>query len=308
MTLDFTLDAQGRALLAAEIRATPLPPLDPEIRTRIARIHRTEITVPTRHGPARVYRLDPRGSGTAARPAYINFHGGGFVRPHRDHDTAFCAELALALDCVVFDVDYRLAPEHPFPIPAEEGHDVTTWIIRQAKALGLDPARIVIGGHSAGANLATVICQMAARAGTPMPTGQYLDYPFVDAITPIAAKTAPDSTLPVRRMEAYNILYADKETNLSDPRLSPVACPPEILAQLPTALLIIAGRDPLRHEARRYAGQLIAAGVDTQVGQFATSDHGFVTMRHGAYQAAMALTRDWLRHRFAATSPAGEGL
>ncbi|WP_068300731.1 alpha/beta hydrolase [Pararhodobacter sp. CCB-MM2] len=297
MTIDCTLTAGARVALAEEMRATPVPPLAPEAEALIARCQRTELAVPTRHGPARVYRLDPPGP-ARQRPVYVNVHGGGFVRPHRIHDTAFCAEIALALDCTVFDLDYRLAPEHPFPVAIEEAHDLLGWLTQEAEALGIDATRIVLGGHSAGGNVATVVCGMLAQSAAARVIGQLLDYPFLDAVTPMADKVEPGSTLPLRRMEAYNVLYAATEDRLSDPRISAVLTPPALLALMPPALVIIAGLDPLRHEARRYAGQLIDAAVDCEVRQFAASDHGFTNLGQAEHAEARAAIRDWLSRRF----------
>ncbi len=295
MKYSFDMSPEDRLKAASELReGTLLPPnITGQMEADLAAVTVEEIEVPTRVGPARVIRVTPPNDSTQ-RPLFVNFHGGGFVRPYHRRDTIFCAQLALATGALVLDVDYRLAPEHPFPTGLHECHDVVAWAFENAAELGVDPARIAIGGHSAGGNFATVICQMALESGAFRPCGQVLDYPFLDAVTPPEDKIDPRSIMPADRMRAFNVLYAEVPENMANPLLSPVMAAPEALTGLPPALMLIAGMDPLRHEAHRYAGQLIAAGVDVDVRQFDDCDHGWVVSAKPRYEEARALIFDWL--------------
>ncbi|MBF9036753.1 alpha/beta hydrolase fold domain-containing protein [Rhodobacterales bacterium HKCCE2091] len=300
MTYDFTMTAEERLAVAGELRAgTLLPPtITPDMEADLASCTVEELAVPTRVGPSRVIKVTPPGGHDGPRPAFVNFHGGGFVRPYHVRDTIFCAQVALATGALVLDVDYRLAPEHPFPTGLHECHDVVEWAFANAADLGINPDRIAVGGHSAGGNFATAICLMAAESGAFRPCGQVLDYPFTDGVTPTANKLDPRSIMPAWRMDAFNVLYAGTPENLQNPLLSPVLAAPEALEGLPPALILVAGLDPLRHEARRYAGQLIAAGVEVDVRQFADCDHGWVVSGKARHEEARAIIFNWLNALF----------
>jgi acetyl esterase len=302
MSFDFDTTQEQRLEMAGKLRSgTLLPPnITPEMREARRNCDVEEMSVPTRHGPARVMKVTPLDGKTGPRPLYINFHGGGFVRPYHERDTIFCAQAALATGALVLDVDYKLAPEHPFPVGVEESYDVAVWAANSAKELGIDVTKIILGGHSAGGNFATVISIMATQSGDFSPCGQVLDYPFVDGTTPVEEKLDDRSVMPAERMHAFNVLYAAVQENLKDPRLSPVMTDLEDLAKLPPALFLIAGKDPLRFEAQRYAGQLIKAGVDVDVRQFGDCDHGWVVSGLPRHEEARAMIFAWLNSTFAA--------
>ncbi|MCO6384651.1 alpha/beta hydrolase [Oceanicola sp. 502str15] len=299
MTYSFDMSPEAKLALAGELReGTLLPPtITPEMEADLAAVTVEELAVPTRVGPSRVMKVTPA-EGTAPRPCFINFHGGGFVRGYHRRDTMFCAQLARATGALVLDVDYRLAPEHPFPAGLHECHDVVAWTFEQAGALGIDPARIAIGGHSAGGNFTASICQMAQESGAFRVCGQLLDYPFLDAATPPEDKIDPRSIMPAERMHAFNVLYCQVPENMRNPLVSPVLAAPELLEGQPPALMIVAGLDPLRHEAHRYAGQLIAAGVDIEVRQFDDCDHGWVVSGKARHEEARARIFGWLNRLY----------
>lgn len=297
---NFSMTPKDRQAVAQELReGTLVPPMiTAEMEADLAAVTVDEIEVPTRVGPSRVIKVSAPKKSNDPLPLFINFHGGGFVRPYHRRDTIFCAQMALKLDCLVLDVDYRLAPEHPFPTGLNECYDVVAWAFNHAAELGVDPERIAIGGHSAGGNFATAICIMAQASGEFRVAGQVLDYPFVDGVTPAEDKLDARSVMPTWRMDAFNVLYAQIPENLTNPLLSPVMAKPEALTGLPPALLLIAGLDPLRFEAQRYAGQLIAAGVNVTVAQFPNSDHGFVISAHTGFETGRATIFNWVKDIF----------
>ena len=297
---DFSMTPQMRREKAAELRAGQViePIITEEMRRDLAAVEIEEISVPTRLGDTRVLKISGADAAKGKSPLYINFHGGGFVRGYHLRDTVFCAQAVLATGALVLDVDYRLAPEHPFPAALNECYDIVAWAFENADALSVDRDRIAIGGHSAGGNFATAICIMARAEGKFRPCGQILDYPFLDGITPPIEKADPRSAVTAERMEAYNVLYAEVPENLHNPLLSPVEATREALEGLPPALMLIAGRDPLRHEAQRYAGLLARAGVDIDVRQFAECDHSWVISGQGRYWEARTVIFDWLNKCF----------
>jgi acetyl esterase/lipase len=296
---DFSMAPDTRLAMAKKLRALSLtsPIITHEMEADLAAVTVDDIAVPTRIGATRVIKVTAPNA-IQSGPLYINFHGGGFVRGYHRRDTVFCAQVALATGAMVLDVDYRLAPEHPFPTALHECHDVVAWAFENAEKLGVDPARIAIGGHSAGGNFTAAICMMAQESGAFRARGQILDYPFTDGVTPPSDKLDPRSVMPVWRMEAFNVLYAERPENLKNPLLSPVLARPEALTGMPPALMLIAGKDPLRHEAQRFAGQLITAGVDVDIRQFADCDHGWVIDGQPGSQDARVLIFDWLNRLF----------
>ncbi|MFD1796995.1 alpha/beta hydrolase [Paracoccus aurantiacus] len=299
---EFDWNADERAAAAVRLRTGSLVEtrLTPEMEADLDLVEVEELAVPTRVGDARVLKVTPKGAAGGLRPMVINIHGGGFVRGYQRRDTVFCAHLASQLGAVVLDVDYRLAPEFPFPTALHECHDITVWAFRQAGALGVDPARIVLGGHSAGGNLTAAVCLMASRSGQFALRGQFMDYPFLDGVTPAEEKLEPHSIFPAERLRAFNALYASDPANLTDPLLSPVLADASELAGQPPAFILTAGLDPLRFEAQRYAGQLVLAGVDVTVRQFHDCDHGFLIAGQARHLEARRVLVDWLRDRVAA--------
>ena len=299
-TLDFKMSQADRESVAQTLREKPWmePNISPEMLADVEKCDIEELSVLTRVGPSRVLKITPPNRSTYGA-LYINFHGGGFVRGYHTRDTVFCAQAALATGAVVLDVDYRLAPEHPFPTALHECYDVVHWAFKAADALGVDRDRIVIGGHSAGGNFAAAISIMANGTGDFTPRGQFLDYPFLDAVTPTEQKLDGRSLMPASRMDAYSILYAGTPENLSNPLLSPLLTELDRMKGLPPALILIAGLDPLRHEAQQYAAKLIAAGVDVETYQFADSDHAWVISAKEGHEKARARIFDWLNRLLA---------
>ncbi|AMY68242.1 alpha/beta hydrolase [Frigidibacter mobilis] len=296
MSSEFDWTPEERAAKAQELRTGSLiaTNLTPEMEADLDLVNVTELSVPTRLGASRVLKLVPKSGSQGLRPLVINLHGGGFVRGYQHRDTVFCAHLASRLDAVVLDIDYRLAPEHPFPAALHESYDITAWAFVHAAMLGIDPARIALGGHSAGGNLTAAICLMASRSGDFRLCAQFLDYPFLDAVTEPEDKLEPHSIFPADRLRAFNALYGVRRANLSDPLMSPLYADGAELAGQPPAFVMIAGLDPLRFEAQRYAGRLVEAGVDVTVRQFHDCDHGFLIAGQARHLGARQVLVNWL--------------
>jgi acetyl esterase len=240
---------------------------------------------------ARVYR--PEGSASAA-PGLVYFHGGGWVIGGIASHDAMCAALAAGSGVTVISVDYRLAPEHPFPAAAEDAHAATVWVADHATELGLDPARIAVGGDSAGGNLAAVASLMARDAGAPPLAFQLLIYPNTD-LTMSSRSITENGDLRYMLSQDSLAWFARHYLGDSDPtdwRASPLLA--DSHAGLPPALVVTADLDPLLDEGEAYAAKLEEAGVPTQVERGRNMCHGFYgfpvdeTKRvHGVITAAL---------------------
>ncbi|MEY4750104.1 MAG: hypothetical protein RIQ60_2318 [Pseudomonadota bacterium] len=232
------------------------------------------------HGdiPLRLYR--PRGSaqGTAL-PVLVYFHGGGWVIGDLDTHDTLCRQLASESACAVVAVDYRMGPEQPFPCAVDDALAATRWVATHAAELGLDAARLAVGGDSAGGNLAAVVSQLARSAGGPAIRFQLLIYPATDMRRVATSHTTNGEGYLLTRESidyfAGHYIGSDPAA-LADLRASPLLAPD--LAGLPPALLLTAGYDPLRDEGLLYAQRLSQAGVACAYLCFERQIHGFITM------------------------------
>lgn len=227
----------------------------------------------TRNGDTHYYLIKPKQK-KALAPLILNLHGGGFCQGHARRDNIFSAIIACKTGAVVIDLDYMLAPEHPFPIAYQEGYDLLKWAYEHADALGVDKTKFVTCGHSAGGNLAAVIAMEAVRTKEFKIRLEILDYPPTDMVTDPADKPETDLTPSVlERLRAFNSLYTDEPGN---PYVSIVLAPPETLKDMPETLVITAGHDMLHYEGEKFAFKLADAGVKVTMKKFINSVHGFV--------------------------------
>lgn len=208
----------------------------------------------------------------AGSPLLVYFHGGGFVIGDLETHDNTCRFLALYGKVRVLSVDYRLAPEHPFPVGVQDAVAAFQYAHANARDLGVNPNAIAVGGDSAGANLAAVTCQVA----TPKPAFQLLFYPATDATTRTRSKELFSEGLFLTQedIDWFTGHYATREEDKRDPRYSPLLA--EDLAGLPPAYLATAGFDPLRDEGEAYADRLRAAGVPVVLSRQADLIHGYV--------------------------------
>jgi acetyl esterase len=209
------------------------------------------------------------------RPLIVYFHGGGWVVGGLDTHDSTCRFLAHHADALVLAIDYRLAPEHRFPAAVDDALAAFQWAVREAAALGGDPARIAVAGDSAGGNLAAVVSQLARDAGGPCPAAQLLIYPATDLSTKRKSVELFSSGffLTERDMDWYKDHYAPDHSQWRDPRMSPLLTPD--LRGLPPAIVATAGFDVLRDEGEEYSARLQAAGVRVELRRVAGQIHGF---------------------------------
>jgi acetyl esterase len=227
--------------------------------------------------PVRVYV--PTGE-PGPRPVLVYFHGGGWVIGDLESHDATVRALAAASGVTVVAVDYRLAPEHPFPAAVDDCLAAVRWVADPATAaeLGIDPARMAVGGDSAGGNLAAVAAQQLRDTG-PSLRFQLLVYPATDMhfSHPSIDENADGYFLTKADMVWFRGHYCPGE-DWSDPRMSPLLAPDEAVRGVPPALVITAECDPLRDEGEAYATRLQAAGVDAKASRYDCVIHGFFSM------------------------------
>jgi acetyl esterase len=238
--------------------------------------------------PVRHYR--PRGGQSA--PLLVYYHGGGFVVGGLDTHDNLCELICDGGGVHVLAVDYRLAPEHPAPAAGDDAYAAYQWAREKAAELGADPARVAVGGDSAGGNLAAVVAQRARNEGTPSPVLQMLLYP----ITNFAGRTRSYDLFSngffLRRwdMEFCHGKYLDKSpVDPADPRVSPLLA--DCLSGLPPTILVTAGFDPLRDEGRQYAEALRAAGNPVDAREYGSLIHSFPNFS-GLGGRSLAATRE----------------
>jgi len=247
--------------------------------------------------PVRLYR--PLGSAPAeALPVVVYFHGGGFVIGDLDTHDVLCRQLANASGCALASVDYRLAPEHPFPAAVSDGIAAIDWLRRNAASLSVDPARLAVAGDSAGGSLAAVASIAARDRGDDPPIRfQLLIYPGTDVRCTAASHETNGAGYLLTRESIHYFVdhYISDAAHLVEWRASPLLR--EDLAGLPPALVLTAGYDPLRDEGLAYAQRLDEAGNRATLVCFDRQIHGFITMGRVLDEAdtAVALCANELR-------------
>lgn len=223
---------------------------------------------------ARLYDYD---AATNERPTLVYYHGGGFTFGDLDSHDQLCRRLAREGALRVISVEYRLAPEAPFPAAVDDAWAAITDILARADELGVDRTRIGVGGDSAGANLATVTARRAAIEGSPKIRHQLLFYPVTQSVrsTPSREKFADGYFLTKESMDWFDGHYLPRSVDRADPRISPLLSP--VPHGLAPALVVTAGFDPLCDEGRDYARALSDAGVECRYVEYADQIHGFVS-------------------------------
>jgi acetyl esterase len=274
------------ALARAGMAQGPLGAGDPE---PVARVENRTVPGPAGEIPVRVYT--PQGAGKASEPSsgLVFFHGGGFVLCNLDSHDGVCRSLANAAGCVVVSVDYRLAPEHPYPAAPEDCYAATHWVAKNGAELGIDVSRLAIGGDSAGGNLTAVTALMARDRGGPALRFQLMIYPVTDCAfdTGSYRENAEGYFLTTGMMRWFWEKYLASPAQGREGYASPLRA--QSVANLPPGLVITAGYDPLRDEGEAYAERLRGAGVDVRTSRYAGMFHGFFNMTAQLDKAREAL-------------------
>ncbi|SFS82233.1 alpha/beta hydrolase [Saccharopolyspora flava] len=237
------------------------------------------VEVPTSHGPVAATLYLPAEGGT--RPLHVNLHGGGFIIRYPEQDDALCRYLAAHAGVAVLNVDYPVAPRHPFPIPPKVCFEVVRWAAEHAAELGADGDRLSVGGASAGGSLATAVARQARDAGGPHLALQVLHYPSLDLMTPVREKlrerdrSEPTFLKPWMGAVFHDSYLPDRALG-ADPLASPAHGDNDRdLAGIAPAVVITAELDLLRAEGVRYARSLERAGALREHRDLPGLDHGY---------------------------------
>jgi acetyl esterase len=287
------VEVQDGPIDYADLVASRSEPADPDLAGPLTELAVcAEVLLPLTAGPTRVrvYRGDTGGP----VPLLLWLHGGGFVGGSLDDIDATCRAIAAAAPAVLVSLDYRLAPEHPFPAALEDTYDALCWLAEHGPLLGGD-GRIAAGGQSAGANLVAAACLLARDRGGPRIDRQVLCYPHLEMDHESESRRLFDGILHGRAGMDWDI-----EQYLDGQPVTPLVAPltATTLAGLPPALILAAGRDPLRDDARRYRQRLEADGVDTVFVEYANTMHAFLNfpgVLSAARDAAGDIARDLTR-------------
>ena len=240
----------------------------------VARIENRTVPGPAGQIPVRIYTP----VGTAPFPVLVYFHGGGWVIGNLDTHDGICRSLANRVGCLVVSVDYRLAPEHPFPAAPEDCYAATRWLAEHAGSLGGDKGRIAVGGDSAGGNLAAVVALMARDRGGPKLAFQLLVYPATD--TDFETRSYRENSEGYFLTRADMVWFWNHYAPRDEDRRNPYAAPLRAasLRGLPPALVITAEFDPLCDDGNAYAARLREDGVPVRLSQQDGLIHGFFQM------------------------------
>lgn len=299
------LDPQTQALLSALAqRGAPATHTLTPAQARQAYLARKDTLAPTApvvgevkdiviQGPGgdlalRLYR--PVQTAQESLPLLVYFHGGGFVIGDLDSHDGLCRALCNQASCAVLAVDYRLAPEHPYPAAAQDCIAATRWAHANAEQLHIDPDRIAVGGDSAGGQLAAVTALALRGDPTINLAFQMLIYPITDALmqSDSIQRNGEGFLLGKRDLSYYYDHYFPDQDRRREPTASPIRA--KDLSGLPNAFVLTAGFDPLHDEGLDYANALSKAGTNTQYVCFSRQIHGFILMGKVIDEANLAIS------------------
>ncbi len=275
----------GVAAARQRLRELPRRPVHPELRAE-------NRTIDGPGGPLAIRIFWPPTESPDPPPLLMFFHGGGFVIGDLDSHDGICREHAVGAGAVVVAVDYRLAPEHPYPAAVDDAWAATQWAAAHGAELGADASRLGLAGDSAGGTLAAVIAQRARDNAGPPIAFQLLWYPSTmwDPSLPSFTENASALMLDRAAITTFSRWYAG-EVDLTDPPPGMAPGRAKDLAGLPPAYIAVAGHDPLRDDGLRYGELLSAAGVPVEAHNAETLLHGYVGYAGVVPAAADAVNR-----------------
>lgn len=254
--------------------------------------HEADHAIQVAGGSITVRIYPPANPDRGPLPCHVYFHGGGFWLGTLEHFDSLCRSLATEAGCIVASVGYRLAPENRFPAAAEDGYAALSWISEMAVQLGVDPARLSVGGVSAGGNLATVVAMMARDRNGPSLVLQVLEVPVLDLVNHNPLRVPEEGMELSSGKDLYCAHYLTDASQAALPYVSPLLA--EDLTGLPPALIMCAEYDPLAAEGAAYARRLAEAGVTVVHKCWPGQFHGaqpmaaLIPVEAAAYQAMIA--------------------
>lgn len=252
----------------------------------------TELWIETANG-CEIHVFEERPDTLPPKAALLlNFHGGGFIKGRTDRDRHYCCTLMERLNCLVWDVDYCLAPEKAFPAAVHESYGIAEYAFDHAEELGVDPEKIILAGHSAGGNLVAAACIQNAETHKLRPCCVLMEYfPVDNTVNPIDRLSPELKQDPfwVKR-SATEKLYTDFYVGDADPAqplCSPIKADEAALSTFPDCLILSAGEDSLRDDTEAFALRLIRAGVCVTAQRIPEAMHGFTTNRTPGWERAL---------------------
>jgi acetyl esterase len=283
--------AKARELyLAGRVVSNPEPPELQSVEP---------LSIPATHGaiPARIYTPKKLRKSNGLAPCLVFYHGGGWVIGDLDSHDVVCRKLAHEGELIVVSVDYRLAPEHKFPAAVDDAITAAKWIAANTQQLGIDVARLIVGGDSAGGNLAAVVALAARDGNGPKISAQLLIYPATDFAMKHPSHSEPETSILLTHsvVKWFCNHYLSGPADIDNWQASPARA--QTLAGLPPAYVLTAGADPLRDEGDEYATRLKEADVAVTYRHFPGQFHGFFTMGKLLNQANVAASEIgvWLK-------------
>jgi acetyl esterase len=267
----FQLTTDGGVDAARQrFRDLPRRAVHPDVRTE-------DRTIDGPAGPIPIRIYWPPSAGDTTLPVIVFLHGGGWCVGDLDTYDGDARNHAVGADAVVVSVDYRLAPEHPYPAAVEDAWAATQWVVAHADELGADPDRLAVAGDSAGGNLSAVVAQLARDAGGPRLRFQLLWYPAAtwDTSLPSFIENADAPLLDGSAVRGFSRWYVG-DFDLSELPATLAPGRAKDLTGLPPTYIAVAGHDPLRDDGARYAELLAAAGVPVQLHNAETLIHGYL--------------------------------
>ncbi len=276
---------EGVSAARQRLRELPRRPVHPELRVE-------DRTIDGPAGALAIRIFWPPPEAHDPPPLLVFFHGGGFVIGDLDSHDGICREHAVGAGAVVVAVDYRLAPEHPYPAAVDDAWAATQWAAAHGPELGADASRLGVAGDSAGGTIAAVIAQRARDDAGPPIAFQLLWYPSTmwDPSLPSFTENASALILDRAAITTFSRWYAG-EVDLNDPPPGMAPGRAKNLAGLPPAYIAVAGHDPLRDDGVRYGERLADAGVPVQVHNAETLVHGYLGYAGVVPAAAEAANR-----------------
>jgi acetyl esterase len=257
-------------------------------REDVAETRDTTIPGPLGEIPVRLYR--PAGTNAGDRlPALVYYHGGGWLLGDLESHDGVCRRFANAASCRVVSVDYRMAPEHKFPAAVDDSAAATRWVFEHSDTLRIDPAKVAVGGDSAGGNLAAVMALMARDGALPPVAFQLLIYPATDMkMTTVSSQTVTAGVpLTSATMRWFIDHYLRDAADVRDWRASPLRATD--LSGVAQAIVLTCSYDPLCDEGIAYARRLEREGVRTVHLHFSDQTHGFMSMGRVIRAADLAI-------------------
>ena len=247
-----------------------------------------EMHIDTAAGTSHIYVIRPVQT-EGPLPVFLNLHGGGFMKEHGERDIAFCREMCYLANCAAISLDYRLAPEYPYPVAIDEEEAVLRYMADHADELGIDASRIVVMGQSSGGNNAEALAMRLKNDVQINLRGHISAYLPTDLVKDPADRGCDMDPRRLEMSRMYNLFYIPDGGDAGNPEISMLYATEDMLRGMSKGVFILGAKDDLYKDAVEYTEKLKAADVPTEVYTFEKSGHGFVINQNGEWQKSRML-------------------